>query len=167
VVQSAAFAGAQAASAPVRGPEPVFSPYTAPIAHSAVPQNKCDCAVAQPNDPAMFSDDIRQIGIVNEVMPVMLGQRVRKYGRTTEYTEGSVTLLNATVNVNYSTINGPRTAQFVGQVIASSMSQGGDSGALVVDAGSNRAVGLLFAGSNLATIFTPIQIVLDSLGVDL
>lgn len=132
-----------------------------------VPENRVDCALARPIDPAMFSDDIRQIGLVNDVKAPALGMRVRKYGRTTGFTEGSIKLLNATVNVNYSTVSGPRTARFTGQVITDGMSQGGDSGSLVVDATEARAVGLLFAGSDLATIFTPIDVVLAALNITL
>lgn len=132
-----------------------------------VPENRVDCALARPLDPAMFSDDIRQIGLVNDIKAPALGMRVRKYGRTTAYTEGNIKLLNATVNVNYSTISGPRTARFTGQVITDGMSQGGDSGSLVVDTAEAKAVGLLFAGSDLATIFTPIDAVLDALNITL
>ncbi|RMG79411.1 MAG: hypothetical protein D6712_19725 [Chloroflexi bacterium] len=96
-----------------------------------------------------------------------LGMRIRKTGRTTDYTEGVITLMNAIVNVSYNTRNGQRTARFVGQVFAESMSQGGDSGSLIVDAESNNAVGLLFAGSSVATIFTPIHDVLDALNITL
>jgi hypothetical protein len=137
------------------------------IALNAAPENRLDAALARPFDAAVFTDDIRQIGLVNQSTPPAIGMRVRKHGRTTDYTEGQINLLNATVNIAYSTARGPRTARFAGQVIVSGMSQGGDSGSLVVDAAQNRAVGLLFAGSNLATIFTPIDVVLNTLGVDL
>jgi hypothetical protein len=132
---------------------------------SAVPENRVDCALARPIDPNMFSDDIKNIGMVNETKEPLLGMRVRKFGRTTEYTEGNITLLNATVNIGYNTTQGQRTARFVGQTITESMSQGGDSGSLIVDAVENKAIGLLFAGSNLATIFTPISVVLDALNI--
>jgi hypothetical protein len=135
--------------------------------NASVPQNRVDCALAVPVDPAMFSDEIIQIGMVNETMPVALNQRVRKYGRTTGLMEGTVRLLNATVNVGYATATGQRQAQFVGQVICDPISQGGDSGSLVVDASQRKAVGLLFAGSPQATIFTPIDVVLDVLGITL
>lgn len=137
------------------------------LASGTVPENTVDCALARPLDPNMFSDDILSIGIVDETDVPSLGMRVRKYGRTTAYTEGNVTLLNATVNVAYSTVKGPRTARFVGQVITTAMSQGGDSGSLIVETGANKAVGLLFAGSNLATIFTPIDVVLAGLNITL
>ncbi len=130
-----------------------------------VAQNSVDAALARPVDPDMFSDDILGIGIVNETTLPRLGMRVRKFGRTTGYTEGHITLLNATVNVAYSTAKGTKTARFVGQVITEAMSQGGDSGSLICDVDNNKAVGLLFAGSNLATIFTPIDLVLSALNV--
>lgn len=133
----------------------------------AIPENRVDCALARPTDPAMFSDDILGIGVVSGAKPATLGMRVRKFGRTTGYTEGNVTLLNATVNVAYSTNQGQKTARFVGQVITEAMSQGGDSGSLIVDAAENKAVGLLYAGSNLATIFTPIDLVLTELNITL
>jgi hypothetical protein len=125
--------------------------------------NEVDCAVAKPLDPNMFSGEIRGIGQVSGTKPATLGMRVRKSGRTTDYTEGNVTLLNATVNVAY----GNKTARFIGQVITGAMSQGGDSGSLIVDATENKAVGLLYAGSNVATIFNPIDKVLTALNVTL
>ncbi len=125
--------------------------------------NLVDAAVARPLNPAQFSGDILGIGTVNGTKPPALGLRVRKSGRTTGYTEGRITLLNATVNIAY----GARTARFSGQIITEPMSQGGDSGSLIVDAAENRAVGLLFAGSTQATIFNPITAVLDALQVNI
>ncbi len=156
---------AQAAAAGISGPTPILTAQT--FLAQAAPQNTCDCAVGRPVDPALFSDDIQQIGIVNTTTTPTLGMRIRKYGRTTGYTEGSIKLLNATVNVGYATAQGNKQAQFVGQIIADPMSQGGDSGSLIVDAADNRAVGLLFAGSSLATIFTPIDVVLTTLGIEI
>jgi hypothetical protein len=143
------------------------APVTFRAQNVAIPDNYVDCALARPLDAAMFSDDIRQIGLVNAVKVPVMNMNVRKYGRTTEYTEGTIRAMNATVNINYSTAAGNRTARFVGQVITSGMSQGGDSGSLVVDKDTGSAVGLLFAGSDKATIFTPIQVVLDVLEVTL
>lgn len=140
---------------------------TRAMALAGIPENKLDAALARPLDAAMFADEIRQIGVVNDIKTPMLGMAVRKYGRTTELTSGTVNLLNATVDIAYNTIQGTRTARFTGQVITSAMSQGGDSGSLVVDATENKAVGLLFAGSTLATIFTPIDVVLNTMNITL
>ena len=138
---------------------------TTAIPAAAVPENRVDCALGRPVDPSQFSDEILQIGKVSGTKPGTLGMRVRKYGRTSQYTEGNITLLNATVNIAYSTALGQKTARFVGQTITEAMSQGGDSGSLIVDATENKAVGLLFAGSTLATIFTPIDVVLNELNI--
>jgi hypothetical protein len=43
------------------------------------------------------------------------------------------------------------------------MSQGGDSGSLLVDGEGDKAVGLLFAGSDEVTIHNPIGFVKDAL----
>ncbi len=127
------------------------------------PSNEVDCALAKPVDPNMFTGDILGIGQVHGTKPAALGLAVRKSGRTTGYTTGTITLLNATVNVAY----GNRTARFTGQIITTPMSQGGDSGSLLVDGSSNVAVGLLFAGSDQSTIFNPIDAVLSALQINL
>ena len=157
-------AGSQAVAAPT---STSTATTTAPVDTIAqdVPTNLVDCALAKPTNPAMFSDEILPIGKVSGTKPASLGQRVRKYGRTTSYTEGNITLLNATVNIAYNTIVGQKTARFTGMVVTEAMSAGGDSGSLIVDITENKAVGLLFAGSNLATIFIPIDNVLSALNI--
>lgn len=127
--------------------------------------NRVDAALARPNNPQMFQQAILEIGQPTGTKKPALGMKVRKHGRTTGYTEGTITLMNATVNVSYNTITGVRQARFSGQVMSSPMSQGGDSGSLIVEVGSTNAVGLLFAGSSRATIFTPIDLVLDVMNI--
>ncbi len=98
-----------------------------------------------------------------------LNQQVQKYGRTTGHTQGKVTGINATVNVNYRT----GIARFVGQIMIVGTSQqfstGGDSGSLIVTKGftfgDRIPVGLLFAGSGTNTIANPIDPVLDRFNV--
>lgn len=136
-------------------------------AQAVIPDNLIDAALARPTNAATFDPAIREIGTIEGTMPVTLGMPIRKYGRTTGLTTGTVTLINATIDVSYNTITGKRTARFIGQILASSMSQGGDSGSLIVDANSQNAVGLLFAGSPKATIFTPIARVLNKFNVSL
>lgn len=136
-------------------------------AQTAIATNAVDGAVASLIDPTMFSGEILSIGALTGVMEPMLGMRVRKSGRTTGFTTGVVTLVNATVDVAYATLEGSKTARFTGQVLTTNMSAGGDSGSLIVAEDSQNAVGLLFAGSGVSTIFTPIQTVLNALNVDL
>jgi len=98
-----------------------------------------------------------------------VGTKVQKYGRTTGLTTGSVTMINAVINVGYD--NG--TARFVGQILVQDdkrgrvdgFSAGGDSGSLIVTQGGNSPVGLLFAGSKFYTVANPIGAVLDAFTV--
>ncbi len=69
----------------------------------------------------------------------------------------------ATVRIFYGLT---RSARFRDQLVASALSQGGDSGSLVVDT-ENHAVGLLFAGSSNTTILNPIGQVESLLGIEL
>lgn len=126
--------------------------------------NNVDAAVARPLDDRDILDEIREIGMVSGSLPASLGMQVRKSGRTTGLTSGEITVLDATISVNY---GAGRTATFENQIITGPISQGGDSGSLVVAADELKAVGLLFAGSEQSTIVNPIQAVLDCLGVNL
>jgi hypothetical protein len=126
--------------------------------------NLVDAAVARPLDDGAILDEILEIGHVQGTAPAVLGMSVRKSGRTTGFTTGEITVLDATVSVDYGS---GRTASFENQIITGAMSKGGDSGSLLVDGNSLRAVGLLFAGSDQTTIHSPIQAVLDCLEVDI
>jgi hypothetical protein len=126
--------------------------------------NLVDCAVARPVNSADVLDEILEIGTVSGTVEAALGMAVRKSGRTTGLTTGEISVVDATVSVSYGT---GRTAQFDNQLVAGPMSQGGDSGSLVVAGDALKAVGLLFAGSEQSTIFNPIQAVLDGLNVNI
>jgi hypothetical protein len=99
-------------------------------------------------------------------------QKVKKYGRTTGLTTGSVYAINATLNVEYSA----GVARFVNQIVIQpgGFSAGGDSGSLIVVDGKGpnqnhdrEPVGLLFAGSIFFTIANPIDAVLTTFGVSI
>jgi hypothetical protein len=124
--------------------------------------NTVDAALALPIRERDVSRDIIGIGPVFGTMPAFLGQEVRKSGRTTGLTQGSVTVIKAVVNVSYGSSG---SAVFEGQIITTNMSQGGDSGSLLVDGEENKAVGLLFAGSDSVTIHNPIKDVVDKLDI--
>lgn len=124
--------------------------------------NLVDAAVARPVNDADILDEILEIGEVSGSLEASLGMGVRKSGRTTGFTTGTITVLDATVDINYGT---GRVARFEEQIVTTAMSQGGDSGSLVVATNSQQAVGLLFAGSEQTTVLNPIHSVLDCLGV--
>lgn len=124
------------------------------------PSNYVDAAIAE----GEFHDlnrEIYWVGYVKGVRAVRVGELVQKTGRTTSYTTGKVTAINATVNVNY---GGNRVAKMIRQIITTNMSAGGDSGSLLCDMNEN-AVGLLFAGSSTITIHNDIRYVQQLLGI--
>lgn len=124
--------------------------------------NKVDAALARPLSPDLVSGEILHIGVPIGVATAALGMEVQKSGRTTGYTQGTVTQIDATVRIDY---DGP-SAIFAGQLVASPMSQRGDSGSAILDM-DRRVVGLLFAGSDAATIINPIEEVFSALNVRL
>lgn len=124
-------------------------------------ENRVDAALARPVDPKWFIASILKVGIPKGVAEATLGTNVQKTGRTTDYTQGRITQIDVTSSINY---NG-RTATFTGQLMATDMSEGGDSGSAVLDDDEN-VVGLLFAGSPRSTLINPIQPVLKALNVE-
>ena len=98
--------------------------------------------------------------------PAQLYQSVRKYGRTTGHTVGVITELSADIWVRA----GRQRAFFKDQIGISGVgndpfSSGGDSGSLIVDAVTRRALALLFAGGKGMTFANAIQDVLDYFNV--
>jgi hypothetical protein len=99
---------------------------------------------------------------------VCLGEDVQKYGRTSGLKKGTVSGINAIVNVGYDA----GIARFVGQIIVSGSKgpfiKGGDSGSLLVTDPGNAPVGLLFAGDNSGknAIANPIGDVLSLLDAE-
>lgn len=126
--------------------------------------NLVDCALARPVDEKEISSEILGIGRVRGIGEIKPGLLVRKSGRTSGITEGKVIAVHVSLNVAMG--HSSDVVRFNEQVMLEMRSLGGDSGSLVVDM-ENRAVGLLFAGSEEHTVCNPIQAVLDQLGVDL
>lgn len=114
---------------------------------------------------------IEEIGAVKGQARATVGMAVRKRGRTTGLTYGSVTSVDASVSIPYGDGLGTHTLKNQIRVApdttkSAMFSDHGDSGSVVVDAG-NKVVGLLFGGSSVATYANPIQFALDELSVDL
>ena len=91
---------------------------------------------------------------------------VQKYGRTSSLTRGTITMVNATVDVGY----GGGTARFVDQIVVQSNKpfiKPGDSGSLLVTNPGRSPVGLLFAGNQNGSfaVANRIQDVLSAFGV--
>lgn len=137
--------------------------------------NTVDAAIAEVRSGAVnTSGSILHIGEVsNSTAAPAINMLVKKSGRTTSLTNGTVTAVNVTVDVTYNWACGigSQTARFVNQIMIGpgGFSAGGDSGSLIVEDCSSypRAVGLLFAGSDTVTVANPISNVLSSLGVSM
>jgi hypothetical protein len=117
--------------------------------------NLVDCAIAE----GQFNDLNREVywnGYVRGwrlKQNVTVGTLVKKTGRTTNFTTGRITAVNATIDVNY---GGGQVARLREQIVTTNMSAGGDSGSLVLTL-DNLAVGLLFAGSATSMIANQIE----------
>jgi len=125
------------------------------------PPNFVDAAIAKPVEDNLVDDSILGLGTPSGVADAGVSEMMRKSGRTTGITSGRVLATEATVRVQY----GRDTATFADQVVASPMSRGGDSGSLVLNE-RNEVVGLLFAGSDTATVWNRSRRVMDALGIE-
>lgn len=130
--------------------------------------NTVDCAVAKTTSQNIVSKEILYIGAPQGIAAAAIDMTVHKFGRTTGYTVGQVTSIDTDVTVQYDI--GKIT--FTGQIIivggnSQPFSNAGDSGSLILQRGTNKAVALLFAGSNTHTIANHIDQVLKALGVTL
>lgn len=126
-------------------------------------RNLVDAAVARPVRDEYVSGEIMGLGKISGIQEPKIGMTVQKSGRTTGITSSQIQALNVVIKV----MLGPtEEATFYDQILTGPMAQPGDSGSIVVDE-NMRAVGLLFAGSDQATLINPIVNVLKTLQVEL
>jgi hypothetical protein len=135
-----------------------------------------DAAIAEVIDPACVTSSIRHIGAKPRGTRSLkaVGIQVQKSGAQTDLTQGVVTALRG--RVGPLSINGVNNVFFKNTIVTDGMSQGGDSGAILLDYPQN-AVGMLFGGMEsttpageikvAASWYTPINVVLRALGVHL
>ena len=118
--------------------------------------------LARLEEGVTFETIIPGIGPIREVRDPTLGMSVRMLGRASGLATGEISVVDVTAVINL----GEQNFRFVNGIATSPMSQGGDSGALVVDE-EGYAIGVVVAGSESQTFLSPMQDVLDSLGVRL
>ncbi len=123
--------------------------------------NLVDAAIARLMSVDLVTSEIRRIGVPKGTAIVGVGDAVKKCGRTTNLTTGSVLQTDVTVQVQY---GAGLIATFEDQLMSGGMSAGGDSGSIILNS-EDWVVGLLFAGSDTTTIFSPIENVLSALGI--
>lgn len=135
--------------------------YEVKIERYSAATNLVDAAVAKPLSRNLISEDILDLGVPRGTSEVVVGQTVRKSGRTSGTNQGEVKVVHATIRVSMGEIG---SAVFTDQVLTTSMARPGDSGSVVVDE-YNRVCGLLSAGSQTVSVFARIQNVCEALGV--
>ena len=126
-------------------------------------ENRVDCALARPLKVDEVKNEILQIGIISGTKEGELGMKIKKSGRTTGLTSGTIEQVDVSARVSYGS---NKIALFTDQLLAGAMSQGGDSGSAVLN-DKNQLVGLLFAGSETTTIINRIGNVFNALSVSL
>lgn len=130
-----------------------------PISFSG--NNTIDAAIAQLTTTSVCSMVNNLFTPGSTVVTPTIGLAVKKVGRTSGLTRGTIAGINVTINVNYGT---PGVATFVNQIyVASTFIKSGDSGSLMVtDNSAANPVGLNFAGGTGAAFANPIGPVLQA-----
>jgi Pentapeptide repeats (8 copies) len=136
-----------------------------------------DAAVAEILAPGPWSGAILEIGTPSSTRKPSVRLEVWKFGRSTRLTAGKVIVPRVNLSLVPPPSTGRRELTLKGQMLIEGLdmvpfAEPGDSGALVVEAASTRAVGLLVAGNQGGrkrdyAVATPIGPVLDALGMDL
>lgn len=134
--------------------------------------NHVDCAIAEPLESRLadIKQEIKGLGLPKGKIKPKRGMKITKVGRTSGKTSGRILDVNFRTTVSYP---GVGLVGFVDQVLCTRYTEPGDSGALVIDKKSGKAVGLHFSGSEPegegrgSSIFNPIDEVLKALNVTL
>ena len=154
--------------------QPLHSADKIGVLEDAVPLksgvNEVDCAIAKLDNQAdvvpnvLLNDDAYSPSIIPAgVEDAYAGQNVMKSGARTGVMSGNVTSINTAVIVE--TELGERT--YNGCIVTGVIGAGGDSGSILLSKSSNKAVGMLFAGSDTATVHIPMKKTLSALGCTL
>lgn len=135
--------------------------YNLQFVRRADTSNLVDAAVARPTSPNVINPEILGIGNVRGVEAPEPGMRVRKSGRTTGVNSGTIRTVSTTLDVH---LGDAGIARFEDQVVTTAMAEPGDSGSAGITE-ANRIFGLLFAGSDTATIYNRAEHVAELLGI--
>jgi len=137
--------------------------------------NRVDAAIGELLPNLKYNPRICTIGKISGIKKAKDGMKVCKHGRTTGYTEGVVTDVSYDALIGMDHLDASKVAFFEDQMriekVApySSFAEGGDSGSLVINQTTKRAVGLYFAGppSGVYGVANHIEDVLKELEVKL
>lgn len=124
--------------------------------------NLVDVAMARPLREEDLSSEIMALGLINGTAEAYPGDEVVFSGRTSGVVRGSVIARDVSLFI---TMEPGKELYFIDQLVTSAVSRPGDSGSLLLDK-QNRAVGLLFAGSETVSVCNRLQNVSRLLGVE-
>lgn len=129
--------------------------------------NRVDCAIAKPTPArlAKLVSQIKGLGLPTGTTEPVRGMKVTKVGRTSGKTTGEVQDVHFRFRLDYGGDVGE--IGFRDQVLCTRYTEDGDSGSIVIDKATSRAVGLHFAGAEGGSVFNPIDQVLKALRVKL
>jgi len=102
-----------------------------------------DCAIATPINDVDITNEVLEVGDIKDIGNVTEGMAVKKSGRTTGLTTGTIVDTNMTVTIGAYTWDDQIRVTGADPII-----KGGDSGSGVFDE-DNNLVGLAFAGPNV------------------
>jgi len=128
--------------------------------------NSADCAIAVPvaSRLADINPAIPGIGIPKGIKTPQRGMKIVKVGRASGKTFGVIKDVHFRFVFKY---DGIGEVGFFDQVLCTRYSIPGDSGSLVLDRKTKRAVGLHFASAPNGSVFSPIDAVMKALKVEL
>lgn len=129
--------------------------------------NRVDCAIAKPTTQRLgdLLAEIKGLGLPRKIIQPARGMKVTKVGRTTGRTTGRIEDVHFRFTLDYEGSVG--VVGFIDQALCTRYTDDGDSGSLVIEKSSGRAVGLHFAGADGGSVFSPIEEVLKTLKVQL
>jgi hypothetical protein len=129
--------------------------------------NSVDTAIAEidADHVAHILANIVGIGLVGQTIKAKTGMKVEKVGRTSGKTQGTVVSTKfRPLRLPY---DGVGDVSFGDQLLITKFTKPGDSGSLVVEVTSKKAVGLHFASAKGGSVSAPIDRVLQEMGVKL
>lgn len=128
--------------------------------------NAVDCALARALRSDLVSNAVLFIGAPQGTAAAQRDVIVHKFGRTTGYQVGRVTSINTDVKIRYDMGEVAFRRQMIIEGLQGQpFSAQGDSGSLILERQTQKAIGLLFGGSPSHTIANHIEDVLQALNV--
>ncbi len=135
--------------------------------------NYMDAAIAKIDPDQKINTAVQEKHKIKGTADHFLKMRVEKYGRTTGHTIGEITTTHLDVNVEFEGVQLEFHDQFEikGKTIKgvrSKFCNDGDSGSLILQQQTHKAVGLLFAGTKNGTTYaSPIDEILNAFSVNI